>query len=378
MIKEIGTHKLEDTPSLLALWKDGRSRRRLKRKLYGVLFTAGNLVVVAAVIGFVVISQRADTDTPTVLNLSASTEENYTSRPLDQLSSADIAVNLARLSRLEEVYWITEQAAEVEYLSEVVVAADPVADKPQVVNSTIKTRADILTYVAVDGDTVSGLATKFDTSQNSIKWSNGLSGNRLDPGQEVYIPPAGLNGIVHVVTEDDTVDSIEGQYKLSREKLVAFNDIIDDQLPEIGELIFLQDAEKKAVRVVNTYSSGPALINNGSTVYGYSPLYSPNGYAYGHCTYYIATKIGAPNGLGNANTWDNRAEGYGYTKSKTPIVGAIAQRDWGSYYGHLALVEEVSADGTMIKYSDMNGIGGWNRVYYSDWVPLSQFGWYLY
>ncbi|MEM6997484.1 MAG: CHAP domain-containing protein [Patescibacteria group bacterium] len=335
--------------------------------------------MIAAILGFVILSGGRDESTPTVLNLSAVDEQSSTSRPLDQLSSADIAVNLARLSRLEEVYWITEQAEDVKYLSEVVVAADPVAEKPQVVNDSVKTRADITTYVTIEGDTVNELATTFDTSSDSIKWSNGLTGNSLDAGEELFLPPEGLKGIVHKVAEGDTVESIANKYDLSKEKMLAFNDIIDDQLPGEGELLFLQDAERKIVRTASVSRSSVSRTPvTGTTVYGYSPLYSSNGYAYGHCTYYIATKAGAPNGLGNANTWDNRAERFGYTKSKTPVVGAIAQKDWGSRYGHVAYVEEVSADGTMFKYSDMNGIGGWNRVFYSDWVPVSSYNWFLY
>jgi hypothetical protein len=49
-----------------------------------------------------------------------------------------------------------------------------------------------------------------------------------------------------------------------------------------------------------------------------------------------------------------------------------------SYLGHVAVVEAVSEDGTMMKYSDMNGIAGWGRVGYSDWVPISFYQHYIY
>jgi len=36
----------------------------------------------------------------------------------------------------------------------------------------------------------------------------------------------------------------------------------------------------------------------------------------------------------------------------------------------VGVVDEVSPDGTMIKYSDMNGLAGWGRVGQSGWVPV--------
>jgi surface antigen len=49
-----------------------------------------------------------------------------------------------------------------------------------------------------------------------------------------------------------------------------------------------------------------------------------------------------------------------------------------SWWGHVAVVEAVSPDGTMIKYSDMNGLSGFGRVGYSDWVPATTYQNYIY
>ncbi len=342
---------------------------------------SANILVVLGLVSFLWTSNSRDIDTPAILNNNSVEQDSISSRPLDQLSSADIAVNLARLGRFEEVYWLAEQAAEVEYLAELQQSSDTIAEKPQVVNSTIRTRKDIIQYTTVGGDTVSDLASRFGVSSDSIRWSNNLSSNSLNADQEISIPPSGLDGIVYEVEEGDSVEDLARTYQISRSSLVAFNDVVDGELP-VGEQIFLQDAQQpvvqQAVATLATADTRPSLTVNGAVQPGYTPVFGANGYVFGHCTYYIATKTGAPNGLGNANTWDDRAESFGYTKSKTPVAGAIAQRDWGSFYGHLAYVEAVSADGSMIKYSDMNGIGGWNNNYFSDWVPATEFGWYLY
>ena len=54
----------------------------------------------------------------------------------------------------------------------------------------------------------------------------------------------------------------------------------------------------------------------------------------------------------NANNWDNAAAADGYTINYTPTVGSIAQTDIG-YYGHVAFVERVNSDGSIL-VSEMN------------------------
>jgi surface antigen len=50
-----------------------------------------------------------------------------------------------------------------------------------------------------------------------------------------------------------------------------------------------------------------------------------------------------------------------------------------SYFGHVAIVESVSADGTTMEYSDMNGLPGYfGIVRFSGPVPITRFLWYIY
>jgi surface antigen/peptidoglycan hydrolase CwlO-like protein len=85
-----------------------------------------------------------------------------------------------------------------------------------------------------------------------------------------------------------------------------------------------------------------------------------SGYGYRNCTDWVAWRVEAtgghvPSGLGNANTWDDRAPAYGYTVSSTPRVGAAAVSN-GGYWGHVMYVEAVNGDGT-ITVSDYNRAG---------------------
>lgn len=159
-------------------------------------------------------------------------------RPLDRLNSADIAFSLGRLGQFEELSWIAAQAEESEHLAHLVVASEPVVIKPLVVNSTIRTRADIVVHTVEPGETVASLAGRFSTSADDIRWSNGLSGDNLPDGRQLLIPPPGLEGVVWRVGIDDNLDSLAKRFHFRRDQATGFNDLIDEQLT-IGELIFL-------------------------------------------------------------------------------------------------------------------------------------------
>ncbi len=99
-----------------------------------------------------------------------------------------------------------------------------------------------------------------------------------------------------------------------------------------------------------------------------------NSYATGQCTWYVASRRQIPGGWGNASAWYYHAISAGWSVGTTPAVAAIAWTPSG-YYGHVALVEQVSADGSEIYISEMNsrGIG----VIDSRWVSAKQFK-YIY
>ena len=162
-------------------------------------------------------------------------------RPLDRLSSADIAFSLGRLGQFEELSWIEAQARDSEHLAYLVVASEPVVTKPLTVNSTTRTRADIVVYRSAAGETVRSLAAKFSVPEPSIRWSNNIDGNNLPLDRDLLIPPSGLEGVVYRVGLDDNLESLGKRFQFRTEQVIGFNDLIDQQLT-IGELIFLPGA----------------------------------------------------------------------------------------------------------------------------------------
>jgi surface antigen len=75
----------------------------------------------------------------------------------------------------------------------------------------------------------------------------------------------------------------------------------------------------------------------------------------------VATRRNVPRNWGDAKTWYAYAQRDGYNVGDTPKKGAIAWTDRGAH-GQVAIVESISADGTQVEISEMNGKDGWNRV----------------
>lgn len=90
-------------------------------------------------------------------------------------------------------------------------------------------------------------------------------------------------------------------------------------------------------------------------------------YPWGQCTWWAATRradIGRPiPGWGNAATWAGSAASAGYTVDGSPSAGSVIVFQPGvlgaaAYYGHVAMVEEVREDGSiLISESNVLGLG---------------------
>lgn len=325
-----------------------------KRRMFRVGLIAGNVLLLAAVLGVVFIApEHASSDHPAQVNAVFSAPDTEVANPLDQLASANIALTAARMTGLAETTAITNQADSQSAEMSIMTASNMVAAKPQVVTTTFKSNKDIVDYVVKKGDTVSKLAARFDTTSDSIRWSNGLTGNSLKTGTKLVIPP--VPGIVHTVKKGETAAGLATKYNADKYEIIAFNFAEVDGLKP-GERIVIPGGNKAAAVVqqaTSTYSFG----------WGGTPAYgSYNGYDYGYCTWWVAKlRAGSgnplPSNLGNASTWAYRAQAYGIPVGSTPRVGAAVVTSTAGA-GHVAYVTAVNADGT-ITISEMNHLG-WN------------------
>lgn len=344
---------LPKKPKLKKLNK--QSRRRLTR--FGLV--AGNFLLLLGIGIFIFTNRSASQTIRSGTVNSAISTANSQQNPLDQLSAAQIALTAAQMAQLPEIKAVRSQADSDSILLAQIPSDTTILAKPQIVPTTQKSKQGIINYSVQSGDSVQSIADKHGISADSVRWSNNLAGNVVAVGTKLVIPP--VNGIVYTVKAGDTPSILASRYRADESQIVTYNDAELNGLTP-GEQIIIPNGQKTAPLTYGIFVAS----------------YGGNGYDYGYCTYYVASKIAVPNNWGNANTWDNYAAASGWTVSTAPRVGAIAQSD-GGYLGHVAIVDAVSSDGTMIKYSDMNGLAGWGRVGSSDWVPAnSHFNHFIY
>lgn len=314
---------------------------------------ASNVLILLVIIGFVLQNPHTSSQSAPAL---ASSETAADANPLDQVSSADIALTVARMNSLPETTAINNQAqsqaAEVASAS----SSNNVTAKPAVVATALKSKADIQVYTFQGGDTIPSLATRFGITSDSIRWSNGISGDTVPVGTKLKIPP--VTGIVYTVKAGDTADSLATRFGSSKDQILAYNDAEINGL-QVGEEIIIPNASQSAATASGIARGSGGVNTNAGFPWGAGPLYGYNGYDYGYCTWYVATQINVPANWGNASTWAYYARLSGWNVSSTPTVGAIAQRGGGE--GHVGIVTAVNPDGTIVM-RDMNGFAGWGRV----------------
>ncbi len=339
-------------------------RKAVRRRVIRGGLLLSNVIVLGIILTFVL-------QNPHTTGLSApvvASETGVAANPLDQVSSADIALTVARMGSLPETTAVTNQAQSQAADVAIAASSNNVITKPQVVATSLKSSADIQDYVTVAGDTVASIASKFGVTSDSIRWSNNITGDTVGAGLKLSIPP--VNGVVYTVNNGDTPDSLAAKFHANKDKIIAYNDAEIKGLT-VGQRVIIPDGSQTAAPNLRAASLG-------AFAWGTTPVYGSNGYDFGYCTWYVANRLPVPSNWGNANTWSYYAPSSGWTVSRQPVAGAVAQTT-GPGLGHVAVVEAVSEDGTMIKYSDMNGLAGWGRVgTTANWVPASHFNNYIY
>jgi len=279
-----------------------------------------------------------------------------------QTTNLPIAANVANLSTSAQITSQISQSTDASTIS-----------KPQIVQPTASSRA-ITTYTTVAGDTVESVAAKYNLTTDTIKWVNNLTSDALNPGTNLQILP--VNGFVYTVKDGDTVAAIASKYQADASRVTVYNDLDQTVSLTAGQKLIIPDGVLPANEqpgyvapvVRTTYRTATTSAYSGYVFQGGSV---GNRYAFGNCTWYAyerRAQLGRPVGSfwGNAATWAIAAEQSGYLVDHNPAPGAVLQMSGaqaGSYYGHVAIVEAVNADGS-IYISEMNYAGNFDRVTY--------------
>lgn len=189
------------------------------------------------------------------------------------------------------------------------------------------------------GNYMCGLASQVETAKKSGK----LTGDTLELTLAAY--NAGLGGVLRygmVPPFEETINYVRRIKELAATKYTATG------TAEGGTVGSLEPKLTVSGGIVSTAGITPDTR-----------------YPWGQCTWWAATRradIGKPiPGWGNAATWAGSAASAGYTVDGSPSAGSVIVFQPGvlgasAGYGHVAMVEEVRGDGSIL-ISESNALG---------------------
>jgi len=106
-------------------------------------------------------------------------------------------------------------------------------------------KAKFRRYRVRDGDTLTGIARRFDISMMTLWWANDLEAkDDLYIGQWLTIPPA--SGLVVSVGVGDTLESLSAKYGVDRQAVLEVNALTDPNLV-VGQTLLLPGAIGKGI-----------------------------------------------------------------------------------------------------------------------------------
>jgi len=331
-----------------------RLNKTSRRKLIRLGIIAGNLLLLVGIGVFILANRSASQTIRSGTVNSIVTTTNSLRDPLDSVSSSQIAVHAAGATDLPELTAVRNQADSESTQLAVSSSDNSIVAKPQLVNTGLKSKKDIIFYTAKASDTISSIAASFGVNANSVRWSNNMTGEAVAAGREMAIPPA--NGIVYKVKSGDTIASLVSRYQSDRTVFITVNDAESGNLV-VGEYVWIPGGVVSSP--VARFSAG---VVSGSRRFGSCGVNVPGvtgQYDCGYCTWWAAYRryqIGkpVPGGLGNARTWVNRASLFGLGTGKIPQPGAVIHFN----SNHVGFVEKQNDDGSWL-ISEMNH-DGWD------------------
>jgi CHAP domain-containing protein/LysM domain-containing protein len=192
---------------------------------------------------------------------------------------------------------------------------------------------------------------------SEIRWSNSrlFNSDAILPGQQLIIPP--VPGVVVTARAGDTLQSLATAYRVDPGTIYDYNRFRNVQLAA-GTLVVIPGGVGPDFPPVQgpTYTTFCCYTNFHLTIGAPVGKYTPVGYSWGWCTWYVATRRPVT-WRGNAIDWYRNAAAMGFPVGSQPRAGAImVDTESPSGLGHVAYVEQVNPDGSWL-ISEMHYVG---------------------
>ena len=254
------------------------------------------------------------------------------------------------------------------------------------------------TYTIEAGDTLFAIANQFDVTVDEIQAWNNLSSDLIIAGKTIVVAESAAPAAVTVEeaapaaetaapaveeVEVQEVEAAEAPAPAVQEVQAAEVAPVEEAAPAVQEVEAAEAPapavqEVQAAEVAPVEEAAPAVQEveqpQASTPAAAAPVTSAsngsNYYDWGTCAWYVFEQrsqrgLGVGGNWGNATNWANGAQSAGYSVTNSPSVGAIMQAPAytnGAYgLGHVAIVESVNADGSIL-VSEMQFGGGLGDV----------------
>ena len=202
---------------------------------------------------------------------------------------------------------------------------------------------EIVEYTVREGDTLAGIAEKFNVSVETIAWANDLSKtSKIKSGQSLVILP--VSGILYYVNEKDTLAGIAKTYKSDVNKIIAFNELSTADDIYIGDILIIPDGIMPVKQPIKTLPS-PNLAPMASG-YFICPVSSPCKISQG-LHWYNAIDFNSKCGNPAYAAAGGTVQKTGYDKTAgnyVRISHLISGKEVITFYGHLQSISVNAGD----------------------------------
>lgn len=339
------------------------------------------LAIVATFVGGVVPLTSAAQAAPASNSIQAAVAQR--NALLTQLESADPQIAAAQRTLIGVQAQLGASSSALTTGNKRLVALQSqMADNQQVLARAKEGLAQMLrvTYVSAGQNSVAGAvfaSDSFNQAFDRLKGAQTVSDQLAILLRTVDQAQTALTQEQKVLSAEQTATlqleaSLAGQSNQLLATVAARDQLLANATPPVIAIVAKIDNSINVGARSPAPRAGPRVVAHGGGSCG-------NHFAYGQCTWYVASRRCIP-WFGSAYQWLSQAAAAGYATGHTPAVGAVAVwyagQGGASGAGHVAYVEAVG-NGTFT-ISEMNWNGGWGRVSSRTLADNSAVGGFIY